>query len=676
MRFLPLVLLLVLISPLAAQTDNRNAATWYGRAFQSIDRLTQSERDLIDAYRDDPSGAPSPELRAALSKAEVVMGMAERGARQRFSDYQLDYDEGYGLMLPHLGQSRYVARLMQADAYLKLHDGDTRGAAERVASMYRMAEHAGHDRIVISSLVGLAIWHAGDKVLQSALDRGQVTADEAAIMLEAAGDLPENDPFNYVDAVLREADFAIASVQRHVYEEDGGLEALVGFVATEDQVPPELALMTDEDLQNEMESYTALMSEMSEAFAANDEARVAQMEQDLLDGKYGVLVKIIMPAMTLSLERKIQTEQQIQARIQTLSALVAGDVDPLEQANAALWYLRAAALLEKLLEDKGDLRDALREAEAPGADTTAEMLQRFLADDTGEVFKVLAGAARMKRCDFSYARGRRDRGPVFVPPYAAELREVLRLVIVDATRRLQARDHDGAVDRLQLLWSMLDHFERDAMFATAIMSHQAFGRAATMTLDVMRREGVSEGQRVMLVALAGQVSRVDPFGYVASVVKAREALGQYYGRAIPYDTKNRKELSERLKLEAKQLDGERLLFIGVIMDTMRRADLPEAERRDPDLARLDDVFDMDAVAIARRQVPEVAPLLLGYRITEIEPQAAPEIGRIASRTRDAQRDLRTTIRTLREITEESERRSANSEPGVRAGDDDPLPPDR
>ena len=143
------------------------------------------------------------------------MGLMRRGSNQKYADHYLDYDQGFDLTLPHLGQSRALARLMQADAYVHMHDGNTAAAVDRIASLYRMGGHAGDDRILISSLVGQAIWNTGDRVLQSALDRGVLTAGEAATVLSAASDLASNDPFSYVEAVVMEQEIA---VQTHLGE--------------------------------------------------------------------------------------------------------------------------------------------------------------------------------------------------------------------------------------------------------------------------------------------------------------------------------------------------------------------------------------------------------------------------------------------------------------------------
>ena len=97
----------------SAQGDRRNAATWYRQVVEALGwdyeinstypdserLLTIEEQDILDAYRKDPSGGPSPEVRRLLTKAGPMIEWLRRGSQQRYSDFQLDYSQGFGLLL-------------------------------------------------------------------------------------------------------------------------------------------------------------------------------------------------------------------------------------------------------------------------------------------------------------------------------------------------------------------------------------------------------------------------------------------------------------------------------------------------------------------------------------------------------------------------------------------------
>ncbi len=178
----------LLALPLAA--DQRNAATWYERAFTVLERMNAEELAALEAYRSNPIGSPSSLVREALIKVQAAMDYGAARARQPYADYGLDYGLGFDLQLPHLQQSRQLAKVMQADAYVRLHDQDFAGAAERIAAIYGVAHHAGDDRVVISSMVGQSVWTNGDEALQRAMDQGALSSDNAALLLRAARRLP------------------------------------------------------------------------------------------------------------------------------------------------------------------------------------------------------------------------------------------------------------------------------------------------------------------------------------------------------------------------------------------------------------------------------------------------------------------------------------------------------
>src|SRR6185503_1674624 len=118
------------------------------------------------------------ELVEGLIKASVFEGC----------DWGVAYDEGVGALLPHLGHLRMSARVLAADARRMLAAGKGDEAARRVAAMFRMGAHACPDRIIISSLVGIAMV--------------QIAADEAQV-LAASGKLTEAGRAEILAALAR-----------------------------------------------------------------------------------------------------------------------------------------------------------------------------------------------------------------------------------------------------------------------------------------------------------------------------------------------------------------------------------------------------------------------------------------------------------------------------------------
>ncbi|MHC4979464.1 MAG: hypothetical protein ACYTGT_10645, partial [Planctomycetota bacterium] len=179
---------------MAGQTgESRNAATWYQRSFDRLGsiEITEAEWTAIREFQRDPHGAPSVTVRAVLARVEPVLSAARSGARQEHNDFGLDYTRGFELTLPHLGKLRNIGRLMAADAAVRLHDGDASGAAGEIASVYRIADHLPADEILISSLVGQAVFQSADRVAQMGLDRGDFGPTESSTLRDALQTLGE-----------------------------------------------------------------------------------------------------------------------------------------------------------------------------------------------------------------------------------------------------------------------------------------------------------------------------------------------------------------------------------------------------------------------------------------------------------------------------------------------------
>ncbi|MDY7109981.1 MAG: hypothetical protein SYC29_15220 [Planctomycetota bacterium] len=126
-----------------ARADDGNAATWYRRAIERLPRPTGGDWEHVWRYADDPSGAPSPELRAALAKAGPIIDALRRGARREQVFFDPGGAEGFESLLGPLANIQRAARLLRADALVHLHDGDTTGAADRLAAIYHLSDHLG-----------------------------------------------------------------------------------------------------------------------------------------------------------------------------------------------------------------------------------------------------------------------------------------------------------------------------------------------------------------------------------------------------------------------------------------------------------------------------------------------------------------------------------------------------
>ncbi|MFT3683696.1 MAG: hypothetical protein QM783_02020 [Phycisphaerales bacterium] len=103
-------------------------------------------------------GKPLPaELTAALIRQQPNIQKLLRTTRMKHCDFGRDFSEGFELMLPELAKMRGIARMLKADANRLILEGKSEEAAERYAALFDVARHCGQDRVLISSLVSIAI---------------------------------------------------------------------------------------------------------------------------------------------------------------------------------------------------------------------------------------------------------------------------------------------------------------------------------------------------------------------------------------------------------------------------------------------------------------------------------------------------------------------------------------
>jgi hypothetical protein len=636
--WMPLVVVAMLFANPPAD-DRNNASTWYQKANDIAGLLSEDEWQMLADYRGNPSGPPSNDVRQILSRMGRAMSLAERGASKNYADYDLDYAKGYALELPHLSNSRRMAWLMQTDALVRLHDGDTRGATERIATIYRMGEHSGHDDIVISSLVGQVIWNVGDTTLQKMIDGGQLNAGDAALVLSAANDYAENDPYRYVEAMMMEQELSLLTIEGLIAGEEG-IAGLQGLMGMNDELPPGLLEMTPDELQQDLDQYSELMNSVVACYATEDEeqgrAQMEELERALMAGEHGTIAMITTPALVNLYDRKLEGERKLQERIELLAGLAAGEIDALDEANAAVWYLRAIETLHA--------RDA-EELALLRNDTPETSRLDSLLDETTDIVAILEQASVMKRCDFSIARDK-IRGPILAPPYAVGLRDLCRLVEAETSRRARARDETALRDRLRLTWSMLGHFQHDPMYTSAITTHQAFKRAVEATLAASEANLLDDATRAELRSLTSRLGRADPFSYVTSMVTAREALSDHFGSTIPSDTEERSKLYQRLRGTVGTLESDVLLYVAAAMDTLQHASQPDYDAYKASFEPLDGVYDLAALARARADSPRVAQALSSYEIEPMQNWTIVDFASITERSRRARQDLRRGLQSL------------------------------
>jgi hypothetical protein len=646
LRWLPFVGALVVAAASGGQGQElRNGATWYRLAFERLDsiQVSNKEWEAIEAFQADPSMDPPDELRAVLARSQTVFNAVRRGSRRAYSDFGLDYGQGFDLRLPHLAQLRRISILMSADAMLRLGDGDSAGAGHHIASLYGVAGHLGADGVIISSLVGQAVFRAADRVTRAGLDRGAFGAAESEGLAEALAVLGTGDPFQLVQAIENDRALFVAWI-REKYADAGANDRSQVFDELGLNLGPAgavagLMLLEEGQFERDLQETDQLMQRVTEAFGLEDPVETRfelnEIEEAVGRGEHGVLA-MILPSYTKLYEWMTEAQDVISERSAQMEAIAAGRVTPEELANAAVWYLRAIESFASIDRHRWEqLRRVVADPPPAVGDDTARILI-----EAEPIIETLRRGSRIVRCDFSIARG---APPPALPGYLPGLRDAARLLNADASRLLGEREVDAAADRLAICYRISAHLAGDEILSSSRVSQVIFAATDALREGATRAGGFSDTQRSALVGAVRAMGRRDPFGYVASVNGARAQVRRWVEgqtRSLDGERPWAGELVSRC-------DADRLLYLLVVSEASAAGGASGPPDPAASLSSLDDVLSLENLARTRARAAEDLGLVQSGEVDRLLERAALRIAAVQEGMESARADLRRAVLGLK-----------------------------
>lgn len=662
-----LIVILFCAHAAAQSPAHRNAATWYRKAIEQYEKIPLAQRNLLASY-EPLAGPPTHEVRAALANVQSMLQNLQRGSSQEFSDFNLDFSQGLALQLPHIGQLRSIAKIARADALVRLHDGDPSGAAERIASIYKLAGHGGDDRTLISSLVGNHTFKVADDAAQFGLDAAQFSPADAAKLANAVQSLGRNDPFNYVEGVAGEQEYVVDWIANNFTGETGPAEfaqKMTEFAdgAEQGQVWMQIAAMDQDQFAHTLDQHDALLNRVIEIFSMPDadaaKAEVKKLEQELERGEHGLLSQAFAPAFGKLIDSKVAGEKLVAERLELYSKLATDQAKPEEIANAAMWYLRGIEELEKLGDQTLAAID--QAARLPNPQASDEIKQAF--DKAQPAIDLFREASQMKRCDFAFAR-RTLPFTALIPPYVAGMHRGLTILLVDADRLLADGAREQALDRLAIALAASAHLAMDPVISSSLVSHHNFNAALERIENRAQTNQLSTEERAALLTAAERMSRKDPFGYIGAVSAARKAVGELLGG--PYQ-RNQQEAERRDKAAelAQSFSADRAFFALAVYQTLAYANESEPREHsqsfEKSLSNMKDLLSPNGFQSLGASISNIAPALAEHDWNALAEEPMPELivgGSLSDRMRRARADVRRAMLLLKSFDEPAEREPA------------------
>jgi hypothetical protein len=166
-----ITLILAILSPLAfaLPPDPDNAALLYYQAFLLYEQPDDSTKDLLKDLSDGKI-EPGEKVIDYVEGCHTSLGLAMVASEIPMCNWGVRFSEGFSANMPFLAQSRFLYRLIVADARILTGQGDYKQALSRCLVAKRMGQHMGDD-MIISVLVAIAIDKGANNCIRDILGR-------------------------------------------------------------------------------------------------------------------------------------------------------------------------------------------------------------------------------------------------------------------------------------------------------------------------------------------------------------------------------------------------------------------------------------------------------------------------------------------------------------------------
>lgn len=309
----------------------QNAALVYYQLKDLLD--VEMVAKLQNAYSDLNDGdMPSEEIRKYLVEQQPYFRRLIEATQIADCDWGVQYQDGFGALLPHLGVMRRYARYLGLDARRCIAEKDLAGAAERYAAIFRLSVHSSRGGLLISSLVGEAIEALAYTQIRGQLNAGTLDVEAARRILDAARKNVGDDTHDYLGALMIEKRMAVDWVQEHYTGPEAGKQFFADLVDMQNDVEdPSWAAIQKMDgatLAREIEKTRPYYEDVKKAWTATDATeRLAQISKDVEAKKYGS-VTVVMGAFDRVHRSMSKGRTDLNLLVKDLEAFVRGEYVP------------------------------------------------------------------------------------------------------------------------------------------------------------------------------------------------------------------------------------------------------------------------------------------------------------------------------------------------------------
>lgn len=149
--------------------------------FEELSKVWNNSTNLFEQLHPDAALAADVKAKLAAPPVAEVLALLREAAARPGCTFDLKYEQGAALLLPHMSPSRNAVRLLCMTAWTKARDGDLRAAMNDLRAGLALSRMVAEDRVLISVLVSYAgIQTVLDTLphVLAAAPAGAVTADD------------------------------------------------------------------------------------------------------------------------------------------------------------------------------------------------------------------------------------------------------------------------------------------------------------------------------------------------------------------------------------------------------------------------------------------------------------------------------------------------------------------
>jgi hypothetical protein len=160
-----------------------NAAIQYWQAFALMPTLDKDDEKLLENWNTVP--LDDPQVKKLLEGSQASLMFLQRGAAMKSCDWGLKYDDGMGMLMPHMSRARDLARLAALRGRNEYERGSWKIGRNDAMAIVTLGRHVGQEPVLIGRLVGILIEDVAIDLVAPYVIEHKAPYPQAVAMFEA-----------------------------------------------------------------------------------------------------------------------------------------------------------------------------------------------------------------------------------------------------------------------------------------------------------------------------------------------------------------------------------------------------------------------------------------------------------------------------------------------------------